>query len=157
MRCYPNPLKPCPFPKWGKLKLLTKNGDYDLSHLNHSERTGLLSSQNGDIEADIEQLETTINEKIKYLAYQEAKFCEIESNREKYKTAEKRFEILKTVRKPICDILLVADLLWFSLNMEMEEIKNILQKISVARYEGENKLCAANLVCDQLFSSFNCF
>lgn len=95
----------------------------------------------------IESLEASIYEKIKYLAYQEAKFCELESNREKLKTAEKRLNILKAARKPIADILLVADILWLSLNMERQEMKNILDKISMTRYEEDNKQCARNMVC----------
>lgn len=113
---------------------------------NFSEQVERLSWQNDDVEENIENLQTTINEKIDYLAYQEAKFCEAENNKEKYKNAEKRLEILEKVRKPISDNLLLGDLLWLSLQAEMETMKNILENISMAHYEEENKQCARNLV-----------
>lgn len=82
------------------------------------------------------------------MAQQEAKFCELENNKEKFAAAKKRLEILKKVCKPISDNLLLGDLLWVSLDTEMETMKNILENVSVAYYEEENKQCARNLVME---------
>lgn len=88
----------------------------------------------------------TINDKITYLGYQEAKICEIENNKEKLQAAKKRMEILKKASKPISDNLLLAELLWLSLRSEMETSQNILKNISTERYVEENKQCSRNLV-----------
>lgn len=106
-----------------------------------------LTWQNEEIEENIENVESTIKDKIAHLAYQEAKIVELENNKEKLQVAEKRLEILKKAAKPISDKLLLADLLWLSLHAEMETMKNVLENISTAHYEDENKQCARNLVC----------
>lgn len=105
-----------------------------------------LACQNEEIEENIENIQSTINEKINYLAYQEAKFCEAENNKEKFKNAEKRLELLQTVHEQISDNLLLGEVLWLLLQTEMETVKKILENISVAHYEEENKKCARNLV-----------
>lgn len=127
---------------------MKKNWKIYFEHSTHntSDQVDRLSRQNEDFEENIETLESAINEKITYMAYQEAKFCETENNKEKFRAAEQRFEILKAARKPISDNLLLADLLWLSLHTEMETMKNILENISTAHYEEENKQCARNMV-----------
>lgn len=127
---------------------MKKNWKIYFEHSTHntSDQVDRFSRQNEDFEENIETLESAINEKITYMAYQEAKFCETENNKEKFRAAEQRFEILKAARKPISDNLLLADLLWLSLHTEMETIKNILENISTAHYEEENKQCARNMV-----------
>lgn len=107
-----------------------------------------LSWKTDDIEENIEALDAKIEEKICYLAYQEIKLCELENNKEKLRTATKRMELMEMVCKPISDHLLLGDLLWLSLHTEMERMKFILQNISTAQYEEENKRCAENLVCE---------
>lgn len=135
---------------WGKKRIHTKQNwkcFYKSPFSKRfSEQVERLSLQNEDIEENIENLESTINEKIGYLAYQEAKLCEIENNKEKLRAAAKRLDLLKQVCKPISDNLLLGDLLWLSLHTEMETMKYILQNVSTAHYEEENKQCARNLV-----------
>lgn len=55
-------------------------------------------------------------------------------------------EILKKVAKPISEYLLLGDILFLSMNTEMETMKRILENISMERYEKENEQCARNLV-----------
>lgn len=102
--------------------------------------------QNEDIEENIENLESSITEKIAYLAYQEAKLCEIDNNKEKLRAATKRLDLLKQVCKPISDNLILGDILWLLLHSEMETMKFILQNVSTAHYDAENRQCARNLV-----------
>ncbi|KAJ6644535.1 Augmin complex subunit dgt3 [Pseudolycoriella hygida] len=110
-----------------------------------SEKVQQLTWQNEEIEENIGRLEEAIYEKINYLAHQEAKLCEIENNKEKFKAAEKRLEVLKKIHRPIAENLLLSDTLWILLQMEMETVKSILEHISMAHYEQENGQCTTNM------------
>lgn len=96
----------------------------------------------------MERLRDTLSDKIKHYALQEAKFCELEGNREKRKNAEHRLEILKKIHKPMSNELLISEILWLLMQMENDNTKNIFQNITVDRYKTENKQCLRNMVCN---------
>lgn len=112
-----------------------------------SEQIERLTWQNEEFEENLENLESMIKEKIALLGFQEAKFCEMENNKEKLGAAEKRLELLKQCSDRISNHLLLSELLWLSMNTEKEAVENILENVATAHYEQEIEQCARNSVC----------
>lgn len=89
------------------------------------------------------------------MGHQEAKFCEVENNREKMIAAEKRLDLLKKCEASASDHLLLSEFMWLSMNMEKEAMESIFESVASAHYEEENEKCARNLVCnDRLIKSY---
>ncbi|XP_037046553.1 uncharacterized protein LOC119081612 isoform X2 [Bradysia coprophila] len=110
-----------------------------------SEQIEQLTWQNAEMEENLENLESLIQEKIAQLGYQEAKFCEVENNREKLVAAEKRVDIMKKCAASISENLLLTEVLCLMVNLEKETMNIILDSVASAHYEEENEQCASNL------------
>lgn len=113
-----------------------------------SEQTERLTGQNLALEEHLESLETLIQEKIAQLGYQEAKYCEVENNREKLAAAQKRLEIIEKCEKSASEYVLLSELIWLLIDKERKEMELVFQNAPMDRYNKENEQCARNLVCD---------